>query len=758
MAKKRKTTPKIGPTGKSRPKKTGNPAGALGMMTELLGSLDDTAKQQLFESLLGEDFPAELLRSGPKPRDEVDRLIAEGLNQPSPAKAIPLFQQAAAVARRRMGKDFDAQAGRFDQLKHGRAYISASGQLVMAYRAAGRADDSRTLAEDLLRLAPEDKWGVRGLLLAQYLVESKLEAAEQLLSRYEEPTAEFEFSDLLLGILQGRPDEELDRLLVFAHNGNPLVVDHLLLGPGELPEPPLQGDEVLDEAQRYAADFRTAWRESGRAVSWLREAARRLKLRRPLVDAEESNSIPADVPPSLLRSLPLHQHRQWLAGIHPLPSATDAASTDESAQWLWFVAPMNGNPLAIDLCDSQLTGDELWSLIVEQMMAPESGGRPQTIYVHPQQYVKKLRSAARGTGISIAAPPDRESLEAMLSAMCASLERAIDQSDVPEEDLHAVPIDPQAAWEVAATQLDQRISIEHHATRPWMFMVIDRTFGTVLAIDMVTEPPGAERLAKVVRSAICRPAVGAPHRPAVIYVRSADEMLDLQSRLNELDIRVEVSSRLDALDEALQSVTSHLAGERPIPALVDSPGIETGDLSEFYSAAARFSAARPWKSFAEVDVFKVESSLPADAPWHALVMGRSGVTLGLAIYKNLKTARRLLQTDPAERDDERAARQMDGFSIQFVEEFELAARDVDAIEQFGWPVTAPEAYPWLVGIRPGAELRTPTRDELRVISAALDAVASISMRPHPVATQHATDIATVTFLGSVHDIPDTRRK
>jgi len=171
----------------------------------------------------------------------------------------------------------------------------------------------------------------------------------------------------------------------------------------------------------------------------------------------------------------------------------------------------------------------------------------------------------------------------------------------------------------------------------------------------------------------------------------------------------------------------------------------------FHEAAARYFIARPWHKFADDDVLKIEFSLAAGSPWFALVLGRSGVTLGLAVYRELNTIREMFARRSGH-NNETAARQMDGFSVQFSEEFELAPRDADAIEQFGWPVAQPEAFPLLMVIKPGAQLQPPTPDELKIVTACLDGVAALAAQPHPPQTRHAGSLVTLTCLGGIDTV------
>jgi hypothetical protein len=165
-------------------------------------------------------------------------------------------------------------------------------------------------------------------------------------------------------------------------------------------------------------------------------------------------------------------------------------------------------------------------------------------------------------------------------------------------------------------------------------------------------------------------------------------------------------------------VQEFLGGERPV-VLTRSVGITPADLEQFYTAAANFYRTQPWKRLAMDEVIALELEGAGEQPKYALVMGQSGITQGLAIYFTLADIREIFES---RRDD----LSFDSFSIMFGEDSSIAPADLDAIEQFGWPVATPEAYPDALRVYPGQNVETPTAAEVRFISGALAAVAGLA--------------------------------
>jgi hypothetical protein len=119
------------------------------------------------------------------------------------------------------------------------------------------------------------------------------------------------------------------------------------------------------------------------------------------------------------------------------------------------------------------------------------------------------------------------------------------------------------------------------------------------------------------------------------------------------------------------------------------------------------------------EVVALELAGTGEKPKYALIMGQSGITQGLAIYFTLADIRQIFES---RRDD----LSFDSFSIMFGEDSSIASADLDAIEQFGWPVATPEAYPDALRVYPGQQVETPTASEIRFISGALAAVAALA--------------------------------
>jgi hypothetical protein len=72
--------------------------------------------------------------------------------------------------------------------------------------------------------------------------------------------------------------------------------------------------------------------------------------------------------------------------------------------------------------------------------------------------------------------------------------------------------------------------------------------------------------------------------------------------------------------------------------------------------------------------------------------------------------------------DEDSGRRTSAISVTYGEAFEIAPQDLDAVEEHGWPVAGPEAYPCVLRVNPGMALRTPLKWELELLEGCLRSI------------------------------------
>jgi tetratricopeptide (TPR) repeat protein len=273
-------------------------------------------------------------------------------------------------------------------------------------------------------------------------------------------------------------------------------------------------------------------------------------------------------------------------------------------------------------------------------------------------------------------------------------------------------------WQADCRQLPNWIRMGGEPVRPWVVLVTSHSNDLVLAHEMAEETPSAALLWDVLVRAMQYPAAGTPHRPSELQVRADERWETLRPHLDEVGVELIVADELDQLGEVFKEMTEHVCG-KPKPGLLDMPGVRPAQVASFYRAAAVFFQKAPWKKVGYEAAIQVECNKFQSGPWYAVLMGQSGLTLGLALYEDLRALRRMWA---GERADEDNARQSVATTVTFGEEWDIPVADLEAAKRHGWPVARADAYPEVFHKERGLSLRPPLAWELELMEGCLRAV------------------------------------
>jgi hypothetical protein len=272
-------------------------------------------------------------------------------------------------------------------------------------------------------------------------------------------------------------------------------------------------------------------------------------------------------------------------------------------------------------------------------------------------------------------------------------------------------------WQADFRQTPTWIRIGGEKIRPWMVLVTSRSSGLVLAHQMLEETPSAALLWDTLVQAMQNPAAGEPHRPSELQVRTDERWEALRPHVEEIGVEFVVTEELDQVEGVLKELHEQIGG-KPQPGLLDMPGVTPEQVAGFYEAAAFFFRQAPWKKIGYEAAMKVECDQFQSGPWYAVLMGQSGLTLGLALYEDLQTLRRMW----ADGDDEDNARRSVATTVTFGEEWDIAVADLEAVQRYGWQVARPDAYPEVFHKERGLSMRPPLAWELELLEGCLRAI------------------------------------
>ncbi|HTU90277.1 MAG TPA: hypothetical protein VMF69_09405 [Gemmataceae bacterium] len=273
-------------------------------------------------------------------------------------------------------------------------------------------------------------------------------------------------------------------------------------------------------------------------------------------------------------------------------------------------------------------------------------------------------------------------------------------------------------WQADFRQMPNWIGVGGKPRRPWVILVTSRSNDLVLTHEMLEGTPSAALLWDVLVQAMQNPAMGTSHRPTELQVRDDERWEALRGHLDEIGVGLTVAGELDQMEVVFQGMCEHVCG-KPQPGLLDMPGVTPAQVGSFFEAASFFFQKAPWKKVGYEAAIQVKCATFQSGPWYAVLMGQSGLTMGLALYEDLKALRQIWAS---ERDDEDNARQSVATTATFGEEWDIPVADLEAAKKHGWPVARADAYPEVFHKERGLSLRPPLAWELELMEGCLRAV------------------------------------
>lgn len=645
-----------------------------------------------------------------------------------PREALACFQQAKKAAEEDLGPESSSGPSPAPEdspriLTCLRAYAGVAASLW----ALGEKEAALEEYRAVLRLDPSDALRLRYELAAHLASLGRQEEFAELLDRYDDASADWLYNRVLRAFQREGDSSGALNALRAAMRKN-ASVPALLVGDVPLPEKcePAVRPGGQEEAAAYANALLSGWRNTHGAISWLRRAA---GVGLPKGQPESRSGIEPDE----LRRLPQADGEVWQADWVHL--SRPRASGGPRTQRMWAIlvtCAAKETVLAFELSPVRPSDRQLWDCLVEAMTGPLDGKphRPIQVEFGAATRVRKYGAvlARIGVGCTHRKPLDD------LQRMASQLERALppcDRADgdpaAPDaEDLLALPQAEEETWEIDVFQMATWVDAEQGPVRPWVTLVASTDSGAVVGHHVSLAQPSFEEIQALLVESAWNPMIGPPHRPATAAFRSEDHRHAMEGFLQAAEIRCLVSDRLDAVDRARAGLTTRM-GDSGAPALIEAPELTPQDVGDFYEAAGGFYQRAPWRDVEGDTVIRIQCETLPGGPWYAIVMGQIGIVVGLAVYNDYAFLQRVLSGQVAPKEHARCGASL---SVMFDEEFGIAAADLEAAEQFGWPVVAPEAYPTAIHVGRGRALRAPALWEIRLLQGILRAIPEYLVSPN----------------------------
>lgn len=287
-------------------------------------------------------------------------------------------------------------------------------------------------------------------------------------------------------------------------------------------------------------------------------------------------------------------------------------------------------------------------------------------------------------------------------------------------------------WQVDGCPLGSLVQEDHAIIQPWVAVVTSLSDELILAQEMNLEPPSTAMMWDLLAGAIGEPIMGHPHRPSQLQVRPGPIWDELRPHLEDLGIEIVEVERLELIHQLLDDLSKHLTGEEP-SGLLEVPGMTPEGVASFYEAAAEFYQQAPWKRLGYEEAIQIDCDRYESGPWYAVVMGQSGLTLGVALYEDMNLLRQMWAGDILSEDE--IAQETVALTVTFDPETEMPMADLLASREHNWKVAGPEAYPSVFRKEKGMSMRPPLAWELELLEGCLRSLPGFIAKRRPAKTK-----------------------
>jgi tetratricopeptide (TPR) repeat protein len=289
------------------------------------------------------------------------------------------------------------------------------------------------------------------------------------------------------------------------------------------------------------------------------------------------------------------------------------------------------------------------------------------------------------------------------------------------------PLEYGEAWQAGVHQVQSWLISGGQPVRPWSVLIVNPADRMILFQEIVPFPPTANQLWNFVCQAVHSPLYGDPHRPSEIQVREEPAWEAIRPHLEEVGIDCIFPAEMEEFDVLIKDLDKFMAGDEDTSrAITHVRGVSTARAASLYESAAQFYRAAPWRAAADDLTIRVECPELTAAPAYAVVMGSGGMLVGLTVYRDLQSLHETRY--PACDDPESIGQRVNAVTLMFAEPFEVAVPDLAAIEQQGWDIASPEAYPTFMSVRRERGAAMPNLAELTLLEACLRTVPAFVQR------------------------------
>jgi hypothetical protein len=416
------------------------------------------------------------------------------------------------------------------------------------------------------------------------------------------------------------------------------------------------------------------------------------------------HDAPSGIPIDALSALP-QQDEIWLAVI-----AREIAPQDGMPGAVIMVTELPGHTIiGTDEFERSPLPADVWDAITRMMASPRTGSprRPTTVELLDADVVAALAGDFQAIGISARVSKDEGLRERLERGVARMAERT--RFDGALSDL---PVVEEEAWIIDCQQLDTWLrDDEGQLARPWAILVLGPS--AILASELMTETPELAHWHDALRKAMTNPVLDSPHRPGRVWVRTADHRLLLEPLLGDIPCSVR-NDFGEAVDAVFTDLSRTLDARSPLTPYIRQEGMTIERVGHFFESAATYFRLAPW-TFTPTDAVWEVQTAGLENPWFAVVVGQNGETFGVSLVEHFDDCRRMMSGELLDG----GIMEISAMCLSFDEAPTMTGADLDAADQFGWPVAAPDAYPLVYRTGLSDRLQTPTAQDFDLLEATI---------------------------------------
>lgn len=577
-------------------------------------------------------------------------------------------------------------------------------QMACEFWVSGEYNRASDVFRELAGQERGDPWFSRYWLASCLFHLGSYDELDELLEQRDDHSGIWRFAQALEAFRRHGDTDDSQRLLVEGNRLEPgfqryLLQDRLVDASREV----LFDAGDVERALGCARLFLPAWRGVPGAATWARRV-----LKVPPADGD----APRRFPQAELLALPLRVET-WQVGLvpHGNESHRDAAPLK-----LLGVANVDGQEIrAMTVIDRPLNETIAWNHLLQAFLSPIDGerARPSTLIVCRHDFHNAWKPLLAKIGVDCLHQRDPQPVGQLLEAMGHAIEAhalpPLDCSDIRELQ------QSDAVWQADFIRSPAWVMNEKDgAYRPWTVLVLDKSRSIPLTITHTPGDPTPEMLLEFLVRTMSRPGGESAQRPRMVEVSDSDCYDYLLSRLAAAGIDCRLVDEMSEFTDFCLNLAKRV-DESEKCALADGCGVTRAHMESFYEAAAYYFRCAPWRLVPGEVPIEIRCSEPAMGTRYAIVLGRTGVQLGLCVYDDWEITQAIL-CGYAAPDENRA------LAVCYDEAQIMSAVDLQLIDRLGWPIATPEAWPAVMRLEPDHMPRSATAKELVFLDACLRAI------------------------------------